>query len=121
MNNYANVLAVSDLSAVAPLGHLTYLDVSFNKLTSILDTVNSTNLIVRHTLCVTTYMPHIMSKQEANYSHNEIEILGDLGHHNSLTILKLSCILKTSIVQNVLPCRSKATNVMRLCTIIIGI
>jgi len=93
--------AVPDLSAVASLGHLTYLDVSFNRLTSILDTVNSTNLIVRHTLC--DYIPHIMSKQEANYSHNEIEILGDLGHHNSLTILKLACILKTSVV-------SKATN-----------
>ena len=50
-----------------------------------------------HPLC--DHMPHRMSKQEANYSHNEIEILGDLSHHNSLTILKLACILKTSMVE----------------------
>ena len=46
-------------------------------------------------------MPHVVSKQEANYSHNEIEILGDLSHHNSLTVLKLACILKPVWLKNV--------------------
>lgn len=63
---------IRDLTVVGSLRYLTYLDVSFNKLTAILDTINSSNLI------------------EANYSHNEIEVLGCFSHHESLTTLKVA-------------------------------
>ena len=35
--------------------------------------------------------------QEANYSHNDIEVIGDLSHHTSLTKLILDRILIMSI------------------------
>lgn len=35
-------------------------------------------------------------QQEANYSHNEIEVLGNFSHHKSLTTLKVACILNCS-------------------------
>lgn len=33
-------------------------------------------------------------QQEADYSHNEIEVLGNFNHHESLAILKVGCILE---------------------------
>ena len=89
----SNTLYSLDLTAVGSLRYLTYLDVSFNKLTTILDTINSSNLIVmsKHfVLCRVI----IACQQEANYSNNEIEVLGSFSHHESLTTLKVACILE---------------------------
>ena len=81
-----------DLTVVGSLRYLTYLDVSFNKLTTILDTINSSNLIVISKYFVLHVI--MVCQQEANYSHNEIEVLGNFSHHKSLTTLKVACILK---------------------------
>ena len=38
----------------------------------------------------------LLCQQEANYSHNEIEVLGNFNQHKSLTTLKVACILNRS-------------------------
>ena len=123
-------LCCLDVSVLSNLPYLTFLDVSINKLSTVLDfepphnlTVQSAcvcvynihchsrtflmyNCIVQcfalkvhiHVLTIITISSHVnchlcYSLQEVNYAHNEIEGMGDLSRHPSLTKLILDCIL----------------------------
>ena len=66
---------ISDLSPLSNLPYLLVLDVSHNKLTTVLDFEPPKNL------------------REVDLSYNEIEVIADLSRHHSLTRLNLDSIL----------------------------
>ena len=112
-----------DVSVLGNLPYLIFLDVSYNKLTTILDFHPPKNLLVytkQHShsklflhVQHETMFSYISKSwidvgilswvwvcdylylcfQEVNYSHNEIEEICDLSAHCSLTRLTLDCIL----------------------------
>lgn len=112
---YIFLFLYPDVSVLSNLPYLIFLDLSYNKLTTILDFQPPKNLLVSaldyHITCNGLFAL-LCVYQEVNYSHNEIEEICDLSVHHSLTRLTLDCIYTNNVHVNACNAHSKL-NILR--------